>query len=646
MKLFKAKEKLHQIVLWLLAAMVLAGLFCCNGVGRAAAEERSPATEQSAPLAEEGSESESPVFSSSLEGYGTQEQPYRVSSVQDLVDFRNDVNNGNTYAGQYVVQTVDLALDLISNFDPIGKVGGGSYFMGVYNGQGHTISALTIKTRSNGDSRNLALFGTLVGTVMNLGIESGYISGEIAASFAVNAVGSEAALINCYSKAEIFGTIRAGGLVDDFAGDIYNCWYDATASASARVPLVSFYARNLYHCYATGEITPDSFAGAAVNCESVTAETLYSAAFAERLNEGVLTAAMNAYYPSTECAMWTYGARTEGDEDELFFQQAEWTFTGAGTAVNPYRIESVTDLLLLNVKVNLEGESFEGEYFAQTADLDLAEVYNFVPIGIYNSGRYFYGVYDGGGHIIENLVVNTVDRTPTGITASNNNGFFGMLGGIVRNLGFESGVVRGANCGSISSHAAPDSSRSALILNCYSKVRVYGTDRSGGIVDNFNGSIENCIYYNVVQTDVPLVSYSAIAVRHCYSTVGLVVPETFWGNMQESEVIYSYTHLDELCTTMNDYILEYARSYRQSNTAYAEWRLQTDGSMVFTGNFEKTDVGGIGGSIIEQFPDEVIVVKLVLCSAVVVVLSVVIDVIWKRRRAARQSAERREKDDR
>ena len=46
-----------------------------------------------------------------LEGTGTDDNPYTINSIEDLVFFSYDVNNGNTYEGQ----TVKLALSLDFN---------------------------------------------------------------------------------------------------------------------------------------------------------------------------------------------------------------------------------------------------------------------------------------------------------------------------------------------------------------------------------------------------------------------------------------------------------------------------------------------------------------------------------------------------
>lgn len=626
MMYFSLQPKLKSILVLLLTAILSVGLFCGASVMLSASvvhadETVTEPTEELYPL----------------DGYGHLDQPYIIASPEDFYHFRENVNNGVTYEGQYIVQTVDLDLATFSNFTPIGKIDGGNYFYGTYNGQGHTISGLRMVGTGSGESQNVALFGRLGGTVMNLGIESGYISGGLAASFAVNAASEDAVIYNCYSKAEVFGTIRAGGITDDFAGTVANCWYEPS---DTQVPLSSFYVRKMYYCYSATALTPPSFAGQAVLCSEVSSAELHTNAFAKRLNENALAVAMNLYYRVSECAEWTLS-----DEGKLVMQQSAWLLEGAGTQTRPYLISSVRDFLVFELTVNLDGKNYYGQYFSQTENLDLQNVYNFVPIGIFNSDRYFYGVYDGLGHIIENIYIGLTDYTPSGELAANNNGLFGVLGGTVRNLGLESGTVLGSNSGSICSHGATKVGKDPAIFNCYSKLTVDTFSRKGGIADNFNGAIENCIYYNPSDESVILVSYSALSVDHCYSTGGLTQTGTYWGDSPyDSEQIYVYTDLQAVCDEMNSYVVQYARSHRTSSSAYAEWKLDSNGTFYFDGTFKTSEFSGISIDFIEQFPDEVIVVKLILCSAVVITLSIVIDVLWRKYRKKGMNVRRKEDD--
>lgn len=74
---------------------------------------------------------------------------------------------------------------------------------------------------------------------------------------------------------------------------------------------------------------------------------------------------------------------------------AERPAVGAGTAAEPYRIDSVAELAYVDVESDA--------HYVLEADVDLGDVENFPPLGT-TSGS-FTGSLDGGGHAIEGLTV-------------------------------------------------------------------------------------------------------------------------------------------------------------------------------------------------------------------------------------------------
>lgn len=97
--------------------------------------------------------------STSLQGSGTKNDPWQINSAADLKYFANTTNTTTTgakYAGQYVVQNVDIDLNNIE-WTPISWKAENS-FTGVYDGQGHTISNMKIAQNLAGGPC-LGLFG-------------------------------------------------------------------------------------------------------------------------------------------------------------------------------------------------------------------------------------------------------------------------------------------------------------------------------------------------------------------------------------------------------------------------------------------------------------------------------------------------------
>lgn len=87
-------------------------------------------------------------------GNGTETDPYIIATAGQLIYLRNKVNSGTSYNGEYF--RLDADLDMAGK--TFGNAIGTSYFNGHFDGNGHTISNLTIGNNSNGYS---ALFGNV-----------------------------------------------------------------------------------------------------------------------------------------------------------------------------------------------------------------------------------------------------------------------------------------------------------------------------------------------------------------------------------------------------------------------------------------------------------------------------------------------------
>ena len=148
-------------------------------------------------------------------GKGTDEDPYCVSNLDDFTLIRDFVNFGEEYEGIHFLQTKDISFPE-ENYLPIGNVQNNILFKGIYDGGNHKIFNL------HSNNPYAGLFSYLGGTVKNLGIESGEVTGDTVGSIASHGNAS-AKIINCYNKANLFGYSRAGGIADNFYGEIIDC---------------------------------------------------------------------------------------------------------------------------------------------------------------------------------------------------------------------------------------------------------------------------------------------------------------------------------------------------------------------------------------------------------------------------------------
>ncbi len=204
----------------------------------------------------------------------------------------------------------------------------------------------------------------------------------------------------------------------------------------------------------------------------------------------------------------------------LFFQSTvayastESEFDGEGTVASPYLIHNYEELCTFRDLVN-SGNSYRNFYFRQTNDIDMNNK-NWLPIG--NTQNYFMGVYDGNGYCIKNLLILPDEKNEY-------NGMFRILGGVVANLGIESGTLDGSYCGSI---AGASVGENPAIINCYNKATVKGI-YSGGIAASFtDGVIAGSWNSGILEGDYRggiIASGGDVKIYGCYTTNEKAFPD-------------------------------------------------------------------------------------------------------------------------
>ncbi len=139
-------------------------------------------------------------------GTGIQSDPYQVATAANLDSVRN-------YLNAYFIQTADINLSGYANWDPIGTFS--TPFTGNYNGNGKTISNLTINRSSSNEQ---GLFGFLSGGAIlkKINIEGANITGGVNIGI-------------------LAGIIATGSGLSDGSGTIDSCSASGTVNATARV---------------------------------------------------------------------------------------------------------------------------------------------------------------------------------------------------------------------------------------------------------------------------------------------------------------------------------------------------------------------------------------------------------------------------
>lgn len=223
---------------------------------------------------------------------------------------------------------------------------------------------------------------------------------------------------------------------------------------------------------------------------------------------------------------------------QLYAHTALKLFAGNGTEEEPYIIKNSSDLNRLRILVN-NGENFSGKYFLQINDIDLNNR-ECMPIGLFESERYFDGTYNGNNHVIKNVKITKFSKY------NYNVGFFGVLSGTVENLGIDGGIIEGNCVGGIASHGGGNNPK---IINCYNKALIVGENRAGGICDNFDGGyLIDCVNYGLITAPeaFQICSYNAEKIAGIYPNNN-AVSETFTG-----EILEIYLEGNSISEKLND----------------------------------------------------------------------------------------------
>ena len=184
--------------------------------------------------------------SSSLTGCGTEDNPYLITSANDLIYMRDQINSGeeitttstceyddyNNYIhlnNAYYKQTANISLNDTTNWknwnenttglyewEPI--QGDESYFSGIYDGDNHSISGIYISNMGETDEYDNYLVAGLFGyteyiQVKNLRVVKSYMSSSIAGGIIASVLG-EFIMDNCYTDVKIEGAY-IGGMIGE-----------------------------------------------------------------------------------------------------------------------------------------------------------------------------------------------------------------------------------------------------------------------------------------------------------------------------------------------------------------------------------------------------------------------------------------------
>ncbi|WP_308554549.1 hypothetical protein [uncultured Porphyromonas sp.] len=156
-------------------------------------------------------------------GDGTKENPYLISSAEDLMELSSEVEgNQNPYADTYFKMTANISMADAQGFRPIGNDWGRDTsdptrfrpFSGIFDGDGHAITDLNVEWT---DKMFSGLFGIVKNaTIKNLTLSKSKIYGSAGLGGMVGVAMGSITMENCHTTSDVTvwsNSLYAGGLI-------------------------------------------------------------------------------------------------------------------------------------------------------------------------------------------------------------------------------------------------------------------------------------------------------------------------------------------------------------------------------------------------------------------------------------------------
>lgn len=460
-----------------------------------------------------------------------------LETISSAADFSKISANPD---GNFVL-TADISLN--GEFVPI------SNFSGVLDGQGYTISNLTLVASAS--LPTVAFFITNSGTIKNLAFTNVSITGidEEKTNWAAAIAATNAGTIECcYVKGTIGGAYRAAGICAHNSGTIKNCYAVATVSAAVEcgeIAAVSEAGSLIESCYAVPQVYSDVYNTGAIAAYAYTGATIRKCvAFAGSISNGNVEnlgrivgrlkteptlsqniASNNALVNNTAVSDGTLTNKNglSVSDAELLLQSTYeidlgWDFSDAwemDTALGrpvlrsnkecpigtTYTISNASDLELIRTYGQTAGNKF-----VLANDIQLTST--FIPIDA------FKGTLDGNGHSICGLTIQASTDCVTGAFIINNYG-------VIENIGFTEAVIFGVQNDKTNWGSVIVATNNGVIRRSYVLGNVSGAHRSSAIVSWNNNVVEDCYCVATLDAKYECGGIAAVAengslIKNCY----------------------------------------------------------------------------------------------------------------------------------
>ncbi len=431
---------------------------------------------------------------------------YQIGTAQDLTDFAELVNSGETNAN--AVLTADIDLSNVENFTPMAHHN--NPYSGTFDGKGHVISNLKIELDQS--ATEAGFFWRISGaTVQNLGFVNATVKNPSGWRVGVLAGCSLGANINnCYTAGDIVLECNGqiGGLVGLFSGPtVTSCFttYETIGAYESTTFINTYWGSDVQDmsldgslCYKlNGNQQNIMWYQTLVEDKYPTLDNTHMQVFpiGEMKCDGTFL---------SEDISFTNDKNAASQIPPHNYENGKCTTCGQldtdyiSVVDGWYEVGTPSELLYISDFVNSDNSDIN---IRLTADIDLSGISYFPPIGtqIYPQGPmlHYGGTFDGQGHVIYNLsIVKDDEGAETGL--------FGRLqGATVKNLGIVNATIKNASAlraGVLAGSCVGNS----MVMNCFT---------TGDFV------MEDCICnYNHTNGDGLIGLISNATVRSCYTT--------------------------------------------------------------------------------------------------------------------------------
>jgi len=540
-----------------------------------------------------------PVYAKYDGGTGEPNDPYQIATADDLILLGETPEDYD----KHFILTADIDLDpnlpgrkvfdkavIAPDMDDENLFFQGTFFGGVFDGNDHTISHLTIK-----GADYIGLFGQLssLAIISNLGLEEvdfngidgpvcglvGCNFGSITNSYSTGTVSGDGiysevgglvgynygSITNSYSTITVSGGLDVSGLVCYNSGSIINSYSTSTVSGDIEVGgLVGHNSGRIINSYSAGTVSGGTYIGGLVGNNKGCIINSYSISNIDGEDDvGGLVGSNEGRIISSFWDMETTGQTTSAGGEGLTTAEMQDinTYLNDGWDFVDESLNGTCDHWQISLD-EYPKLRFEGDRPAMPEGLGtVAEPYQIRDAGslgtvwLEPTAHYrleasidlsgitwstgviplFGGSFDGNGHTISHLNIQGRDYL----------GLFGQLStrAIVSNLGLEEVDVNGTSDyvgGLVGDNVGS-------ITNSYSIGKVSGVDKVGGLVGFNYGSIINSYSTSSVSGNDyvgGLVGSNYGRITNCYRT-GSVTGGHFVGGITGYNVSISYSTNNE-----------------------------------------------------------------------------------------------------